>query len=175
MTFPVPANESERLQAIDELRILDTPPDPLITGICEDASRTFDVPTVFVSLLDRERQWFKARVGLDITETEREAAFCNHTILQDGPLVIHDARADERFATNRFVVGSPYIRFYAGAPLFFGERIGIGALCLVDTKPRTFDAGDVKQLGRYANRVLACLWSHDIGVNPERYEGHGAF
>ena len=175
MTYPLAINEDERLQALHELQILDTPTDPAMSAVCADAAEAFGVPIALVSLIDRDRQWFKARFGLDVCETERRHAFCNYTVTQDRPFVVEDTLHDSRFANNIFVVGEPRIRFYAGSPLFFGDNIRLGAFCLIDTKPRAFADADVVKLQKYAKRIVGHLWRHDMSVNGARYEVDGAF
>ncbi len=135
----IPDNEPDRLAALRELLILDTPPEERLDKIVHFASVEFNVPIALVSLVDSNRQWFKARVGLDACETSREISFCGHAILQSDILLIPDALADPRFADNPLVTGGPLIRFYAGAPLVLPSGFAIGTLCLIDTKPRTLD------------------------------------
>ena len=170
MDYPIAFNEEDRLQALRDLQILDTPSDPRMSAICADAAAEFGVPIALVSLVDRDRQWFKVRIGLDTCETDRGQAFCNYTITQDRPFVVEDTLRDTRFASNPFVIGQPGIRFYAGAPLLFGDGIRLGALCLIDTKPRSFNEDEVAKLQDYAERIIACLWLHDMTVNRAAYE-----
>jgi len=154
---PIPADESRRLSALRDLLILDTPPEARFDRIAQFACAEFDAPIVLVSLVDRDRQWFKARVGLDACETERAVSFCGHAILQPGVLVVEDARRDARFADNPLVTGAPSIRFYAGAPLVLASGAAVGTLCLIDTVPRPFDAVDrsiLSALGRLVTEEL---------------------
>ena len=143
---PIPADEQRRLGALSALDILDTPPDPRFDRFTRLASRYFAVPIALITLVDRDRQYFKSRVGLHITETPREAAFCAHTIIERKTLVVNDALADDRFAENPLVVGEPRVRFYAGAPLILRDGTCIGSLCLLDTRPRWFAVEDTKLL-----------------------------
>jgi GAF domain-containing protein len=136
---PIPDNEPDRLAALRELLILDTPPEERLDKIVQFASVEFNVPIALISLIDSNRQWFKARVGLDACETPREISFCGHAILQPDILLIPDALADPRFADNPLVTGDPMIRFYAGAPVVLPSGFAIGTLCLIDTQPRTLD------------------------------------
>ena len=142
---PLPPDEAERLAALRELLILDTPPEERFDRIVRFAADEFDVPIALVSLVDADRQWFKARVGLDACSTSRDAAFCGYAILDPQVLVVEDALADPRFADNPLVLGPPGIRFYAGAPLEVAGR-RIGTLCVIDTRPRRFDATDAAVL-----------------------------
>jgi GAF domain-containing protein len=137
---PLPDNEAERLAALHALLILDTPPEQRFDKIAEFAASEFDVPIALISLIDRERQWFKARVGLPVCETGRDISFCGHAILAPGIMVVSDALLDPRFADNPLVTGEPGIRFYAGAPLTMPSGAALGTLCLIDRRPRTLDA-----------------------------------
>jgi len=138
-----PANEDIRLQALRELLILDTPPEERFDRIAAFAAQEFDMPVVLLSLIDEQRQWFKARVGLEIAETPRDISFCGHTILRDETMVVPNAALDERFADNPLVTGDPHIQFYAGAPLKLPNGQTVGTLCLLDRQPRTLDEVDL--------------------------------
>lgn len=115
MTAPIPANEAERIQALRELLILDTPPEERFDRIVEFAAEEFGVPIALISLVDDDRQWFKARFGLAVCETDRRSSFCGHAIHVSEVMVVSDATQDSRFADNPMVLGPPHIRFYAGA------------------------------------------------------------
>lgn len=143
---PTPGNESDRLRALHELLVLDTPPDEKFDRVVRFAAEQMDVPIALVSLIDNHRQWFKARVGLDVLETSRDVSFCAHAILEPSIFVVEDASKDERFADNPLVLGGPQIRFYAGAPLSApgGERVG--TLCVIDDKPRKLGVVDIAVL-----------------------------
>ncbi|RYF25440.1 MAG: GAF domain-containing protein [Comamonadaceae bacterium] len=138
-TPPTPADEDDRLHALRELLILDTPPEERFDRIVAFAAQEFDMPMAFVTLVDAERQWFKARVGSDTVETARDVSFCAHAILQDEPLVIENALQDDRFHDNPLVTGDPHIRFYAGAPLALPGGQSVGTLCIIDRQPRALD------------------------------------
>ncbi|WP_123069864.1 GAF domain-containing protein [Massilia aurea] len=142
-----PDNEASRLAALYELLILDTPPEERFDKIAQFAASEFDMPIVLITLLDVERQWFKARVGTDVCETGRDLSFCSHAILSDATMVVEDALQDPRFADNPLVTGAPHIRFYAGAPLALPSGLRLGTLCLIDRRPRTLDALDLGILG----------------------------
>lgn len=148
-----PPDESERVAELRDLGILDTPPEERFDRYTRLASRLFGVPTALVSLVDSNRQWFKSRVGLDAPQTPRDVSFCGHAILNDDPLVINDAKEDPRFAQNPLVTGDPNIRFYVGAPLKGPSGHTLGTLCLIDSKPRTFDAADLRDLTDLASLV----------------------
>jgi len=135
----MPDNEQERLALLHALLLLDTPPEQRLDKIVEFASTEFEVPICLISLVDANRQWFKARVGLAVCETGRDISFCAHALGSDAVLVIPDALQDPRFHDNPLVTGAPHIRFYAGAPLILRDGLAIGTLCLIDTRPRTLD------------------------------------
>lgn len=134
---PKPLDEEHRLEALYNYQVLDTPPEEAFDRITRIAADRFAVPIALVSLIDRDRQWFKSCVGLTATETPRDAAFCAYAIMRDDVLCIPNALADERFATNPLVIEAPHIRFYAGAPLVTADGFRLGTLCLIDTKPRS--------------------------------------
>lgn len=136
---PVPANEKERLALLREMLLLDTPPERRLDRIVEFASTEFAVPICLISLVDSDRQWFKARIGVEACETPRDMSFCGHALASDQVLLVPDALLDERFHDNPLVSGPPHIRFYAGAPLVCKDGLAIGTLCLIDTRPRTLD------------------------------------
>lgn len=152
-TAPRTPDEAERLDALERLGVLDTAPEPVFDDLAWSAARLCETPIALVSLLDAHRQWFKARCGLDVSETPREIAFCAHTILGDGLLEVPDALEDERFATNPLVLGAPGIRFYAGVPLSGPDGHRYGSLCVIDTRPRRLDALQREALARVAALV----------------------
>jgi GAF domain-containing protein len=133
---PFPANEAARLAALRALLILDTPPEERFDRIVQFAAAEFDTPMAVISLVDTNRQWFKARVGVDVCSTERDIAFCAHALAGRDLLIVEDAALDPRFAANPLVTGDPFIRFYAGAPLALPCGSVLGTLCVLDTKPR---------------------------------------
>ena len=140
MNPPLPSNEPERLARLRQLQMLDTAPEPIFDSLVQLASQVCGMPIGLLSLVDEERQWFKANVGLPgFTETPREWAFCTHTLLHDTVFEVPDARLDPRFATSPLVTGPPHFQFYAGAPLVMpgGERVG--TLCVLDRQPRKLD------------------------------------
>lgn len=145
--------EDARLAALERYDILDTPREESFDRITRLAKRIFRVPMVTVTLLDGHRQWFKSRQGLAACETPRAPAFCNVAIEREDPLVIHDAAKDPRFADNPLVTGDPHIRFYAGAPIVTPDGHALGALCVIDTVPRDFDAEQIEMLADLAHIV----------------------
>ena len=156
---PIPADEARRLSVLRELLLLDTPPEERFDKLVGFAAAQFDVPISLFSLVDSERQWFKASVGLGTCETSREMSFCAHAILRPELLVVTDTFLDERFADNPLVTGPPHIRFYAGAPLTLPSGVSIGTLCLVDTKPRELDNIDRVMLASLRDLLIEELLS----------------
>ena len=136
LACPLPADESRRQQALEDMAVLDTPAEHYLDTLVHLTQDLARVQTVLISLIDQDRQWFKARVGLDVSETRRDISFCGHAILSDDALVVPDASQDERFADNPLVVGPPFIRFYAGQPLHAANGQPIGTLCMLDPRPR---------------------------------------
>jgi GAF domain-containing protein len=143
MNAPIPDNEADRIQALRELLILDTPPEERFDRIVEFAADEFGVPIALISLVDDHRQWFKARYGLAVCEMDRKSSFCGHAIHVPEVMVVEDATQDPRFADNPMVLGDPKIRFYAGAPLEVRPGVRIGTLCLIDRRRRTLDETDL--------------------------------
>ncbi len=136
MIAPIPANESARLDRLRLYDILDTPPEEAFDRIARLASALMGTPIALVSLVDEGRQWFKARVGLEATETSRDIAFCAHAILENDVYVVNDASKHENFLDNPLVTAGPKIRFYAGAPITTSDGLSIGTICAIDSKPR---------------------------------------
>ncbi|MEY3235584.1 ATP-binding protein [Aquidulcibacter sp.] len=157
MAAPTPHNEAQRLAELVDFAILDTLPDPSLDAIVALASSIMDVPIALVSLVDAERQWFKARVGLDACETDRESAFCAHAILDDEPLIVANALEDPRFAKNPLVLGEPKIRAYFGFPLIVGPGLRLGTLCAIDQKVRGITGQQIEQMKALAKIVVSQL------------------
>lgn len=151
MNHPKPPNEVARLQELHALGLLDTPRDTAFDELVQLAAQWCGAEIAAVSLVDTQRQWFKASCGLDTRETGRDESFCSQAILRPDELMeVQDARLDPRFADNPLVTGAPYIRFYAGAPLVSARGHALGALCVIDSQPRELSAEQ-----RHALRVLA--------------------
>lgn len=155
---PQPANETSRIASLDSFRVLDSECEATFDEIAELASQICQTPIALISLVDRDRQWFKSRVGLDATETPRDVAFCAHAInFPDDILEVPDARLDARFAANPLVTSAPNIRFYAGAPLVATDGAALGTLCVIDEKARTLTAGQRSSLQVLARQAMAQL------------------
>ncbi|MBL0406475.1 GAF domain-containing protein [Microvirga aerilata] len=162
MSFPISPDEDERLKVLLETGALDPQQDPVLDSLCEEVRQHFGVPMCTITLLDRARQQIRAAQGLETGDTPRNAAFCNYTILSDEVFVVSDALADDRFRDNPFVTGAPFLRFYAGAPLIFLKNIRLGALCLLDTKPRSFSRGDKAELQLFAERAVQKIAAREL-------------
>jgi len=154
MAAPLPSDESDRLRVLHDYQILDTAPERVFTHLTTLAAQLFRVPIALISLVDQERQWFKACYGIETCETSRELSFCAYTILSDQVLVINDATKDPRFSGNALVTGAPHIRFYAGAPLKTPSGHNLGSLCIIDTHPRTFSQEQQIQLSNLSELVI---------------------
>ena len=155
---PSPANEAQRLAALQESRVLDTEAEQTFDDLTTLASAICGTPIALVSLVDSHRQWFKSRVGLDAAETPRELAFCGHAILSPGDVFeIPDTRLDARFSTNPLVMGDPLIRFYAGAPIVSAEGLPLGTLCVIDRRPRDLTVAQRDALQALARTAGALL------------------
>lgn len=160
---PIPEDDAERLASLYELLILDTPPHERFDKIVAFAAFEFEAPIVLISLIDNDRQWFKSKVGLLACETPREISLCGHAILRSEIMVVCDAVNDPRFADNPLVVGAPFIRFYAGAPLTLKSGHAVGTLCIIDTVPREFDDTSLAILSTLRDLVVQELASPDGG------------
>ena len=144
--------EEDRLDALNRLQILDTPPEDRYDRVVRITQSLFNVPMVGVALIDRRRQWHKAAVGL-AQELPRDIAFCDHTIRTPGPLVVEDATLDARFADNPLVTGQPRLRFYAGQPLRAPDGQRVGSLCIGDSSPRQMSTVEIDLLRDLADWV----------------------
>lgn len=149
--------EEDRLYTLRFYDLLDTATEESFEKLVKLAALVCGTPISLVSLVDDDRQWFKARVGLDAQETPREYAFCHHTIQQDGVMLVADASEDDRFADNPLVTGSPNIRFYAGAPLKVANGQNIGTLCVIDSKPNTLTSEQIEALETVRDTVVSLI------------------
>jgi len=166
----LPANESARQATLDQLRILDTPPEARFDRLTRMAARLLNVPIALISLIDQDRQWFKSCVGLDVSETPRSISFCGHAILDRQPLVIEDTWEDTRFCDNPLVTGAPNIRFYAGTPLHSADGHALGSLCVIDRKPRTLSEEDRQFLRDLADCAEEQISARELAIHHREQE-----
>jgi PAS domain S-box-containing protein len=152
---PLPPNETERLAALRAYELLDSRSESALDNLVTLAADICGTPISLVSLIDANRQWFKAKVGLSVSETPREHAFCAHAILDERVMVVPDATRDPRFVDNPLVTGPPHIRFYAGAPLTSAEGVALGTLCVIDQVPRTLTPQQLAALQILSRQVVA--------------------
>jgi DNA-binding response OmpR family regulator len=143
MKAPLPEDEERRLACLRDIRILDTEREERFDRITRLAAAVFDVPIALISLVDRDRQWFKSCHGITATETSREASFCAHVVYNRETMLVSDALQDARFGDNPYVINEPRIRFYAGCPLILADGNCVGTLCVIDTRPRSLEGPDV--------------------------------
>ncbi len=156
-SHPLPPDEERRLRALRRLRVLDSLPERLFDDIVLLASEICGTPIGLISLIDTDRQWFKARVGLDATETPRSHAFCAHAIMAPDQLMsVADATRDPRFAANPLVTGDPNIRFYAGAPVVTPEGEALGTVCVIDTVRANSRPRSARRCKRWHGRRRRC-------------------
>ena len=151
---PLPANEAERLTDLRRYQVLDTQPEAGLDALTALAAELAGTPIALISLTDASRQWFKARVGLDVVEIPRDWAPCAHTVATGQSIVCPDMRADPRFADNPLVQGPPHLRFYAGMALITPRRTVLGTLAVIDTQPRTLTHFQQKALTVLAQQVV---------------------
>jgi signal transduction histidine kinase len=168
LNAPIPDNETHRLAALQRYCVLDTPAEPAFDRLVLVAQHLLKVPTVLVSLVDADRQWFKARVGMNATQTPRDTSFCGHAVYLNAVLIVPDATKDERFADNPLVTGDLGLRFYAGAPLITADGHALGSLCAIDYVPRPApDEADIAMLVHLADAVVAALELRRHGLLKE--------
>ncbi|EOZ0649876.1 sensor domain-containing diguanylate cyclase [Cronobacter muytjensii] len=146
-------NEEARLFALYALGILDTESEERFDRLTRIAGKLFNVPVSLISLIDKDRQWFKSNHGIDIRSTPRRESFCTYVVEDAAPLVVNDAKKDPRFKNNTLVNGTPYIRFYAGYPVKLPDGEIAGSICIIDTKPRSFSEEELHLLRDLAEIV----------------------
>ncbi len=151
-------NEEGRIKALRSYEILDSLPQQDYDDITQLASEICNTPISLISFIDAERQWFKSSYGIQIAETSKEHAFCARAILKpDEVMIVEDATKDARFKNNPFTTGEPQVVFYTGVPLVNDEGHALGTLCVIDNKPKTLTASQVRALKSLANQVMAQL------------------
>jgi diguanylate cyclase (GGDEF)-like protein len=153
MLDPLLRDEPARIAALQRLGVLDTAVEEPFEKIVTLVRTVLAVPMATVTLVDRDRQWFKAKRGLESDQTPRSVSFCTHTIQQREPLIVEDADLDPRFAGTALVAGPPHVKSYAGIPLRTPEGYNVGSLCAMDTRPRRFSPADVAILANFASIV----------------------
>ena len=169
---PLPADEERRQRTLDAYRILDTGRDARFEEFVAEIADVFGSPIATITFVDRDRQWFKASVGVPFEQTERDVAFCAHTSLDpDQVLVIEDTTQDSRFANNPLVLGDPHLMAYAGAPMVAPDGTVLGTVCAMDFEPRTFTPQQLAVLERVATQVVELL---DAASAAERMVSGGA-
>lgn len=157
LTFPVAPNENQRLAALQHSGLVDSAPEEVFDRLTWLAGQTLNAPFALFTTLTSDRQWFKSKQGLHITETPRDWAFCNYTILQRSVFAVENLTLDERFANNPAVKQNPRFCFYAGAPVVDAGGFALGSLCILDRKPRTLNENEAEVL-----RSLAYLTSEAV-------------
>lgn len=157
MPHRIELTEARRLEALRSYEILDTPEEKIFTDLARVAAAIVGTPVALVSLVDGERQWFKAKVGLNVEETPRNVAFCAHAIRSPELFVVTDATQDARFSSNPLVTSGPEIRFYAGAPLIASDGHALGTLCVIDFEPRELPPEKAEALRILSRQVMAQL------------------
>ncbi|MEH2327470.1 MAG: GAF domain-containing protein [Nostoc sp.] len=155
-----PENESQRREVLNQYQILDTPPEAIFDELAQLAANFCETPIALISLVDAEREWFKSKIGLTISEVPRSISFGSYTILQNQILIIPDALSDERFATNPQVISNHYFRFYAGVALITSNGFALGSLCVIDFAPRNLTVKEQVALQQLAGQVMRYLDLH---------------
>ncbi|MEQ1631807.1 MAG: PAS domain-containing protein, partial [Planctomycetota bacterium] len=154
---PTPIYEQQRLDALRRYGVLDSLPEQVYDDVVQLAAQICGMPIAMISLVDTDRQWFKAKLGVDQPGTPRDIAFCAHAILERDVFVVPNAAVDERFHDNPLVTGSPGIQFYAGAPIVTPDGFAIGAVCVNDRMPRQLNEGQLQALQSLARQVVGHL------------------
>lgn len=174
---PVPDDDVARVSALKRYRILDTQPEKSFDDITKLAGYICGTTIAVVTLIDRDRQWFKSKVGIEGEQTSRNNAFCAYTVYKKEVLIVEDASLDDRFKDNPMVAGEPGVRFYAGAPLITGDGFAFGSLCVVGLQPRKLSDDQLTALTALADLVVRQLelrkLSHDLSEALENVKTLG--
>ena len=157
LAAPIPPDDEERLRALYRYQILDTDAEQVFDDMTTLAAYILDVPIALVSLIDRERQWFKSAHGLERGETDRESSFCGHAVASKSMLLVPDTSRDHRFSDNPHVVGDPYVAFYVGIPLITHDGYALGTVCAIDRKPREVTPEQIELLEALARQTMKQL------------------
>ena len=157
ITTPLPNQEARRLKVLWQYDVLDTVAEEVFDDLVDLAAHICEAPIALISLVDENRQWFKARVGISVSETSRDISFCAHAILGKGLMVVPDATKDKRFKNNPLVTGPQKIRFYAGAPLITPDGHALGTLCVLDHEARALRPEQKQSLRVLAHHVVSQL------------------
>ncbi len=157
MTAPIPKNEAKRLKVLWQYEVLDTVPEEIFDDLTELAAHICAAPIALISLVDEDRQWFKAKVGIEAKETSRDISFCAHAIMGEGLFIVPDATKDDRFKNSPLVTAEPNVRFYAGAPLVAPDGHVLGTLCVLDKAPRELRPEQKEALRLLAHHVMTQL------------------
>ena len=170
MSAPLPASEKKRLKVLWQYEVLDTVPEEVFDDLTELAARICEAPIAMITLVDENRQWFKSKVGVTISETSRDISFCSHAIGQPELFIVPDATKDERFAQNPLVTSEPKVRFYAGAPLVTPDGRALGTLCVIDKVPRELRPDQKTALRVLARHVMTQLElrRHSLELSKEK-------
>src|SRR6266403_4996017 len=157
MTASRPASEKKRLKVLWQYQVLDTVPEEVFDDLTELAARICEAPIAMITLVDEDRQWFKAKVSVTVNETSRDISFCAHAICEADLFIVPDATKDERFSHNPLVTSEPKIRFYAGAPLITPDGYALGTLCVIDKVPRELRPDQTQALRVLARHIMTQL------------------
>ena len=160
----IQCHEQKRLETLHALNILDTEAEMCFDLIVNLASKTCNTPMAAITLVDSDRQWFKASHGIEEKQTSREVAFCSYTILENKPFLVENTLTDKRFCNNPLVMSPPNIRSYLGIPLTVCGYV-VGALCVLDDKARGFSALQIQMLTKLAEKVLMFLQARGRGFS----------
>lgn len=151
---PIPSNEDKRLCAVRDLNILDTGMEERFDRITKEATEKFHVPVSTITIIDKEREWFKSSQGLKVKESPRDISFCGHALVSEVMMIIEDTLKDPHFADNPMVTNPPFVRFYAGKSLFDRKSgLAVGVFCIKDYKPRTMDLNEVNDFLELATKA----------------------
>lgn len=168
--LPIPSNETERLQALDSYNIMDSLPEERLDDLTKLAAEICDVPICLISLVDKDRQWFKSKVGLGADETPRDISFCQYAIMDVDIFEVENAKEDVRFKDNPLVNEDPNIRFYAGHPLVDDGGFALGTLCVIDDKPKTLKENQKRALAILAKEIVTEIQTKKIRKEKEVYQ-----